>query len=296
MKCKLIVCALCLVFLLTGGCARQQSKVSYIGADKAKQLALEDCGLTTANVDVITADLSTRNDIDYYQIDFTSAGQNYQYCIDAVTGIVIDSQNASGSQDTSPGHSNTPATQNGADTAAVLGDVTDTKTQANSDASSTEPRLLSVEEAKAKALTHAGLTADQVTFLKEELDKENGADVYEIEFCTADNNEYDYEINACTGDVISYDYDAENQIGSQSNGSAISIDEAKQLVLSRIPGATHSNICKFETHHEDGSLLYEGEIIYDDMEYEFEIDAYSGTCRSWEAERHYGHDSELYHD
>jgi len=55
--------------------------------------------------------------------------------------------------------------------------------------------------------------------------------------------------------------------------------------LERVPGAGADNIWEFEVDKEDGRLEYEGKIIYGDMEYEFEIDAYSGTFRSWEAEQ-----------
>lgn len=293
MKRKYIVCILCLVFLFAGGCANRQDKVSYIGAEKAKQLALQDCDLTTTDVDSITTDLSSRNDMDYYQIDFTSGGHDYRYCIDAVTGIVIESQTPAGQQNSS---GDTPATS---DATAIQGVINTKTTAAAKDTSPAESNLLSVEQAKSKALAHAGLTAEQVTFLEEKLEEEDGVQVYEIEFCTADHKEYDYEIHAYTGDVLSYDFDAENQTDSensgQTSGSIISEDDVKKLALSRIPGATHSHISKFETHREDGCVVYEGEIIYDDMEYEFEFDAYSGACRSWEAEKHYGHHEELHH-
>ena len=44
------------------------------------------------------------------------------------------------------------------------------------------------------------------------------------------------------------------------------------------------DILEFETDHEDGRVQYEGKIFYEGMQYEFEIDAYSGAFRSWEAE------------
>ena len=58
-----------------------------------------------------------------------------------------------------------------------------------------------------------------------------------------------------------------------------------ELVLAQVPGASRSDIREFETDSEDGRTEYEGKIRYDGMEYEFEIDAYSGAFRSWEAEQ-----------
>lgn len=31
-------------------------------------------------------------------------------------------------------------------------------------------------------------------------------------------------------------------------------------------------------------LVYEGKVVFNGMEYEFEVDGYSGTIRSWEVE------------
>ena len=78
-----------------------------------------------------------------------------------------------------------------------------------------------IGEAKAKsiALSHAGLSEDQVTFVRVKLDRDDGRWEYEVEFYKG-GTEYDYEINATTGAILSYDYDAESytppQTGSQS--------------------------------------------------------------------------------
>ncbi len=72
--------------------------------------------------------------------------------------------------------------------------------------------MLSEEEAKKIALTHAGLTEDQVTFIKSEIDRDSGRENYEIEFYTQDQKEYDYEIDSYTGEILDIDYDAEQSI------------------------------------------------------------------------------------
>ena len=76
-------------------------------------------------------------------------------------------------------------------------------TQSNSDSQVS----ISEEEAKSIALKDAGLAADQVTFMKSELDRENGNKVYDIEFYTEDRKEYDYEIHSQTGEIVDMDYD-----------------------------------------------------------------------------------------
>ena len=64
---------------------------------------------------------------------------------------------------------------------------------------------------------------------------------------------------------------------------SLSMEEAKNIALSRVPGATDQNI-RLKLDYDDGWLLYEGDIIYNRMEYEFEIDANSGTILKWEQE------------
>ena len=142
--------------------------------------------------------------------------------------------------------------------------------------------LVSEETAKAKALTHAGLTASQVTFLRCKLDWDDCRQVYDVEFYTKDYKEYDYEIDARTGEILSYDYDAEASV-PQQNGSSSYIGEAKAksiaLSAAGFSSGQVSNIrCYLE--RDDGRWEYTVEFWQGTMEYEFEIDAYSGTILS----------------
>ena len=66
---------------------------------------------------------------------------------------------------------------------------------------------------------------------------------------------------------------------------AISSDEAVQSALARIPGATIANVTEFNRDYENGRLEYEGEIHYNGYEYDFEIDADTGTITKWEVEQ-----------
>ena len=64
---------------------------------------------------------------------------------------------------------------------------------------------LTEEEAKAIALAHAGFTADQISGLHAQFDRDR-FDHYDVEF-RHDGWEYDYEIDAATGDILSWDKD-----------------------------------------------------------------------------------------
>lgn len=242
--------------LVLTGCGQQRTQASYIGADAAKAIALDAAGIAEGAANFTSTDLENRNGTDYYQVQFTADGQNYAYDIDAVTGVVISSAQNGGT-----GSGSNPS---GTGTAAA------------------------VEEGKAKeiALDHAGLTEDQVTFIRSHLDWEDGRQVYDVEFFTSDGKEYDYEIDAATGQVRSYDYDVEGYTYSMTTSQTISADRAKEIALAEVPGATTKDIYEFEVDREDGRLEYEGTIYYNGVEYEFSIDGYSGAIRSWEVDSH----------
>ena len=70
-----------------------------------------------------------------------------------------------------------------------------------------------------------------------------------------------------------------------SSVEAIGSDEAVQSALARVPGATVANVTEFNRDYENGRLEYEGEIHYNGYEYDFEIDADTGTVTKWEVEQ-----------
>lgn len=180
-------------------------------------------------------------------------------------------------------------------------------------ASPTQVSRIDLETAKAAAIEAAGLTSEEVSFLSAELDKRNGIEYYDIDF-RADGKEYDYDIDALTGMVIGSESpevakksaDAvplkatevpvaeltaklEENVpnNAETTSKEISDAEAKKIALAQVPGAKESDIREFEVDYDDGRLEYEGTIYYGELEYEFEIDGYSGAIRSWEVESIY---------
>ena len=151
---------------------------------------------------------------------------------------------------------------------------------------------ISADKAKEIALNHAGVLKEDATFLRAERDSENGKAVYEVEFYSKDKKEYDYEIDANTGEILSYDSDAESATTAQNGGeqsaaaevTEITEDKAREIALAKVPGATGENIREFKKEFDDGREEYDGKIIYNKTEYEFEIDAKTGEIITWESE------------
>lgn len=249
------------------GQTQQQSKtqMSYIGEDAAKNMAVTAAQVDSANASFTDVSLDEKNGTVYYEVDFTADGKSYRYAIDAMTGTVIESGSTATTQ-TGGASSSTTTTQTGG----------------------------AVDEAKAKqiALNHAGVSESDTSFLMARQDYDDGVSVYDVEFYVASTGtEYDYEIDAATGSIRSYDHDAENYTAGQQNTASGTNEtkseaEIRAIALAKVPGATEKDI-RMNLDRDDGKLRYEGQIIYDGMEYDFEIDAYSGAIQEWDAESVY---------
>ncbi len=165
------------------------------------------------------------------------------------------------------------------------------KTQNNNSWNNASNGTITVEDAKNKALAHAGLSASQVNFVKANKDWDDGREIYEVEFYTKDYKEYDYEIDARTGEILSYDYDAENYSytapNTNNSGSYIGENKAKSIALGQVSGANESNVAFVKFDYDDGRAEYEVKIIYNAMEHEFEIDALTGRIISRDTESVY---------
>lgn len=162
---------------------------------------------------------------------------------------------------------------------------------------------IGLEKAREIALAQLpGATLKEIDF-----DYDDGM-VYEAELLK-DGYEYDLEIDALTGAVVKWEYEEDDHwsgthegapaTGPQSSGSGtqttpspqpsqsqqqttlITEQEARNLVLAQVPGAT---IVEFERDTDDGRAIYKGEAVLDGREYEFEIDASTSAFLKWDAD------------
>ncbi len=310
MKKLIIAMTLMMTLLLAAGCSGEQSQMDYIGAETAKEVAVTTAGYAASSVSFTTAELAEKDGTNYYEIVFTVNGETYEFCIDALTGVVIDSNVPADSisitaktdettveestavetvAETTEESQTAAESSTGTDAAAEAstGTTADNSTTGTTGATGTTSTDITSDEAMTIALNYAGVTADQVTVTKNKLDTEHGQQVYDIEFYLTNathHTEYDFEISVSTGEVLSYSYDCDHHSTSTSTVT-LTADEAKEMALAQVPGATTSNITEFETDYDDGRTVYEGKIVYNGVEYEFEIDGYSGAFLGWESEK-----------
>lgn len=279
---------LCMAAL--AGCQNQQSQTAqtaeYIGIEAAKETALKSAGLTEDQADFSTAGLDSRDGTFFYQVNFEAEGMEYDYAIDAVTGVVIEENSvaADDGAETS-GAAASEAETSGAVQASGAAQASEAAQTSAAAQNASDSGMIGEEKAKEIALNHAGLTEDQTQRLWVKRDYDDGRSIYEVEFYGEGRDEYDYEIDAVTGEIVAFDTDLHDHGTAPSEGqSQVSEEQVRQTVLERVPGASAENIF-LHLEWDDGRLEYEGELIYDNMEYEFKIDAYSGAVTEWEAEQ-----------
>ncbi|MCI8506067.1 MAG: peptidase [Lachnospiraceae bacterium] len=161
-------------------------------------------------------------------------------------------------------------------------------------AASESSSQITLEEAKAVALSDAGLTDSDVTYLKTELDYDDQTLIYDIEFYTK-TYEYDYEIHAHTGIIYHKEQDTYGQHAGHDtardlNAPPFSSDKTSDgasgidLETARAIAVSHADLLlsdvvftKEKLDYDDGLSLYEFEFFYNGIEYEYEIDAATGT-------------------
>lgn len=66
-----------------------QQNAAQITADEAMQIALDDAGLSEADVMGLSVELDLDDAVVHYDVDFKSGGYEYDYDIDSTTGAII---------------------------------------------------------------------------------------------------------------------------------------------------------------------------------------------------------------
>lgn len=269
----IIACATVIfsLFMFAGtASAASGSTEQYIGDAKAKTIALEHSGITEADATFLKVHLDYDDRRVVYDVEFYSGNTEYDYEIDAVNGDVLEFDKDIEYY--------------------LIPDDTTTSTDA--------AQYIGEDKAKAIALTHAGVTEAQATFIKAYLDYDDGRTVYDIDFYSG-NIEYDYEIDAVSGEIYEYDQEIEyytipkNQSGSSDNSSAaphdtgnyIGEEKAKSIALAHA-GVTAAQVTYSKVHldYDDGRVDYDIDFYVDNTEYEYEIDAVDGTILEFDRE------------
>ena len=285
---------------LLAGCS------SSISQEEATTIALEHAGVAKEDAVSLSVQQEHEDGRDIFEVKFSTQDTEYSYDVAQKDGEIINyNYGKTGAALSGDDGSSQTGDGQAQEEQAVQEEIDQTQSgiqQAQQDQSADESQALAVEDAVDEdtavsiAMEHAGVT--ECSIHRVELDTEDGRQVYEVEFFVG-NTEYDYTIDRETGEILSYDQDIEGwglgngqQNGSgngrkngQDNSAAsssgpITLEEAVQLVLDRVPGASASDV-QSEIERDDGKDIYEGEVTCNRTEHEFQIDASTGNFIEW---------------
>ncbi len=283
------------------------SDKDYIGEEKAKEIALEHAGVAASAARQLQAKLDYEDGVMVYEVEFYAGNNEYDYEINAKTGAIIKSdkdydddavQSNTGSANATTGNTQNNSNNNANSNNSAGNNHNSAATTARQPSASSY-----IGEAKAKeiALSHAGVSESSVRNYRVDLDTDDGVAVYDIDFDSG-NYEYDYEINAKTGSVIKSERDRDDD--ANSNGSVVAttrktsaattaatasdIGEAKAKEIAfEHAGVQSSNVRELEVERDrdNGVSLYEISFKSGGYEYEYEINAKTGSILQHERER-----------
>lgn len=244
------------------------SKNTQINANQAKEIALKDAGVSSSDATFRKAALEKEDGVTVFDVEFETKDNSYEYTIASNDGDIIDRN------------------------------VEALKKAVNNDSTATS---ITLEEAKTKALSDAGVKESNVTFTKTESKTDDGQEVYEIDFRDS-TKKYDYTIAKNGGKILEKESEklSTNQSSSTTSSSSSSSttnnnsstsnllgkDKVKSIVLADAGVAsTDAEFTKIKLEYEDGVQVYDVKFVTSSMEYEYEIHAKDGTIHERSSEK-----------
>lgn len=280
-------CATLLLSLLLAGCAGTPAR-SDVPADQSASANPSDnqpADISDADGQPASAQPADAQSTDNQTANHHSASGHSKehHSADAPTADVSDAADPSASAQTTGGQ----PTDNRPD-AEPAPDAQNTQPAANTQAADS-PSDSALEQAKSAVLEHVklteGLTAADITFMKEELDYDDGIAAYEIEFVT-DTHKYEFKVRAEDNAILKSSVETIERLQRTAN-EVISPEEARDIALRKASlTADQVNFTQVELdyHPADNAAAYEIEFYANGTEYEITIDAVSGKILEFETD------------
>ncbi len=151
--------------------------------------------------------------------------------------------------------------------------------------SQAEKKSIGQDKALEIALSEAGVTAENASYTRVKLDRDDGYWVYEVEFY-ADGLEYDFTIASTDGKVIKKEIDgrkvnavvsqrqsSEGQSSQQSTRTdGITLEKAKEIALQAAGvNSADAQFTKGKLETDDGRMFYEVDFYAGGYEYDYKI-------------------------
>lgn len=222
---------------------QEVSAAAKVSRKRAENIALKRAKQTRGKVNFLYTEKKKENGVQVYEVEFYTSKRKYEYDVQISNGKII-----------------------GYDVELRKGKYSNKKGR------------ISESKAKRVALKRVGVKNKNATFTKIKLDYDDGVRTYEMDFRTS-KKKYEVELRANDGKVLSYSMEV--RPSKSKTKKVIGEAKAKQIALARVPGATDQHI-RIKLDYDDDKVKYEGSIYYNRVEYEFEIDAYTGRIIDWE--------------
>ena len=265
-----------------------------IGESAAKEIAFTDAGISAEQVQYLWSKIDYDDGKAVYDVEFVVNGVEYDYEIDAVSGTILsvdqEADNYRAANQTA-GTQAASQTSGNAASQKTTAQSNSTAQTANQGSTAQQNNYIGEQAAQDAALAHAGVSAQNVSFVRTKLDWDNGRWQYEVEFYDQ-GTEYDYSIDAVTGEVLGYDYDAEYYTANNNTaamqtapGAQISAEDAKAIALAHA-GVSAQDAQRMEMgfDNEYGRSVYEFEWHVGWMEYSCDVDANTGEVVGYSSE------------
>ncbi|MDO4701213.1 MAG: PepSY domain-containing protein [Erysipelotrichaceae bacterium] len=232
--------------LLLSSCSKDQKLTS----EQLKAIVLKDANINEK--DIISSKIEKDNN-NQVVVEISTQQIDYKYKVDGNTGKIIEN---------------------------ISNQPTSVPTQAPAP-SNAQQQGITLEQAKDIAFKDANVNGADVTIIQAYLNNENE---YDIEF-VINNQEYDYEIDATTGAIKEKDLDIENYVipsasqPSNQNASGITQEQALDVVLADL-GLKKDQVYVAELKFDRSDNEYDIKLYYNNVEYEYEINASNGSIHS----------------
>lgn len=247
----------------------QIKRNNVISLTAAKNFAFVDAGISENEVSNLEVELEKEFGAYYYDVDFLVNGKSYSYHIDATNGKVIAKELPLITE------ANTSLPEN--KVAEVAKKVEEKVTSISSNNINVTPKentqkkaeeatttkdtekpkinlspYLSIEKIKDITLKDSGVNKKEAIFETTKLDREDGRDIYEVEFFTGDT-EHDYEIDAHTGEILRHSKEAQNKLSP-------TLIKEKQEIIKRLE--------RFEDNLDDMDDDFDDDDFDDDSDFD----------------------------
>lgn len=151
---------------------------------------------------------------------------------------------------------------------------TENNTKNIGETTTSSEEIMSIDDAKAKAVEYIGIEEEMITKSFVEEEEEDGIPVYDVTMMTPDKK-YECVMQREDGVLLSLEYEVLSPAISQT-GTPLSEEKIKEIIKENVEGVVKDEMIFVHEDRENGNLVYEGKLQVENRQYELEIDGYSG--------------------